>query len=419
MYVLLVAAHELRRRLRDPLALLLMAAVPLGIAVVLRFAFGGTGEDATTPVAEVLVLDRDQSLVSSLLLGALGQAGDKMPISTEVVTDEDQARRRMDRGDATALLIIPESFDRALLLEEPATLELVVNPSQRVLPKIVEESLAMLVEAHFYVHRVAGSTLARFGDGPQDASVYPNEDIAAVAVEFNELGARLAEWIDPPRIELDVVVEGDKDDSGEASATALDTGGVVMASILAMTLIFAALGLSEDLWVEKKSGTLRRAQAAPRPLAGWLGGKLLAHGALFAALTTGGMLAARLGFSVHFTGELLALAWLTTSTTVFVTLLLVAQSMARTQRAGTIVASLFVYPLLMIGGAFFPLEAMPDGLAAIGVRTPVGWALVRFKSILAGSAEAGSLLVDFSLVLAVGALLFVVALRRLPGFSAR
>ena len=415
-FTLCSALKDLRRRARDPLALLLWLAIPAVIGGLMSSLAGGS--DGPKPRAHILLVDQDESFITKLLGGA-GDSDDT-PFAFESV-DLETGHERINSGDGSALLVIPEGFDRAILLEEPAKLELVINPAQRVLPQMVEEALDMLVEAHFYVHRVAGSTLARFGDDPSGgAAVYPNDDIAAVAVEFNEIGARLADWVDPLRLEVEVVVESEQEAGADAASTpAIDFGAIVMASILAMTVIFSALGLSEDLWVEKKTGTLLRAQAAPRPLAGWLGGKLIAHAVLFAVLITGGMLIGRYGFEIDFTGELLGLLWMTLAATVFVTLLLLAQSLARTQRAGTIVASLFVYPLLMIGGAFFPLEAMPDGLAAIGERTPVGWALERFKSIIAGVAEIGPVMVDLGVLLVVGAALFTVTLRRLPSFSAR
>ena len=51
-----------------------------------------------------------------------------------------------------------------------------------------------------------------------------------------------------------------------------------------------------------------------------------------------------------------------------------------------------VISILFLGGSFFPFEAMPDWLAAIGRWTPNGWAMLQFKAILGGGATAAGLL---------------------------
>ena len=67
----------------------------------------------------------------------------------------------------------------------------------------------------------------------------------------------------------------------------------------------------------------------------------------------------------------------------------------------------------MLGGTFFPFEAMPKQMAAIGRWTPNGWLLLQFKAILDGSMGAGRLAVDLAAVALLGALVFLVVARRL------
>jgi len=70
-------------------------------------------------------------------------------------------------------------------------------------------------------------------------------------------------------------------------------------------------------------------------------------------------------------------------------------------------------PLAMLGGSFFPLETMPESFAKFARITPNGWMLVKLHSILAGPVPAAELARDFAVLLAAGALLFVLAKRRL------
>jgi ABC-type uncharacterized transport system permease subunit len=47
---------------------------------------------------------------------------------------------------------------------------------------------------------------------------------------------------------------------------------------------------------------------------------------------------------------------------------------------------------MMLGGSFFPFEAMPRWMAAVGRWTPNGQAVARLKEILDGTASAAPLL---------------------------
>ena len=46
-----------------------------------------------------------------------------------------------------------------------------------------------------------------------------------------------------------------------------------------------------------------------------------------------------------------------------------------------------MFPLLMLGGSFFPFEAMPRWMAGIGTVTPNGWLLLRLRALIDGRFE--------------------------------
>jgi hypothetical protein len=70
----------------------------------------------------------------------------------------------MAKGDGSALIVVPKGFQDRLLNNEPVALQLVTNPSQRILPAIAGESLLMLSEAVHYLHLVAGDHIRQFAD---------------------------------------------------------------------------------------------------------------------------------------------------------------------------------------------------------------------------------------------------------------
>ncbi len=72
-----------------------------------------------------------------------------------------------------------------------------------------------------------------------------------------------------------------------------------------------------------------------------------------------------------------------------------------------------MFPLMMVGGSFFPFEAMPAGMAFVGRMTPNGWALEQLKRILLGKVEITSLAISFFGLVVIGTVLFVLSVRRI------
>ena len=412
MFLLTTAQKDLLRRLRDPVSLLLWLGIPLAIGGMLRLVFGGSGGAA--PRATVLVADADGSVLSRLLLGALEQGGTRgLPFEAEAVELED-GRARLEDGDASALLVIPAGFGEAVLKEEPCALELVKNPAQRILPGMVEESLGLLVDAVFYAHRVVGEPLrAMVAEPPEGRVTLLDEDVARIALGMNDAVERSGKLLSPLAIKVVVEEPAAEEDDGPGFAE------LFFPSMLFMTLFFLAQGMSEDLWVERSAGTLRRALVAPQRASAFLGGKLLAAVVLVAGVSLGGLLLGRLVFGLALAQLPLAVLWCALSGALLVLFLYVLQLSASSQRGGHLLTTLVTMPLLMLGGSFFPFEAMPRGMAAIGARTPNGFALLELKTILSGSYEASSLALSALILLATSALLFLFATRRLSGAFAR
>ena len=89
------------------------------------------------------------------------------------------------------------------------------------------------------------------------------------------------------------------------------------------------------------------------------------------------------------------------------------QIYATSQRAGSILVMLITFPLLFLGGSFFPFEAMPDSLARIGRFTPNGWALEQLKPILSGDPDPIALARGALLMLLVVGAVYVLSVRRI------
>ncbi len=410
---LLCAEKELKIRLRDRWAMLIYLMLPLTIAGMVISVSGGSS--GPQPTAQLLVVDQDDSFLSQTLLGAMTQAQDGQLIQAQTVKlAEGQAM--IDSGDGTALLIIPAGFSDSVLSEEPATLELITNPAQQILPGILEEFLKVMVDGVFYLHRVFGEELAlikrQIDNTPESGnSLFTDALIASISISINNSVESITDYLDPAILELTDAEQDESDESG------ISFGMVFFPGTIFMGILFAAQGMSDRFWIEREKGTLRRSVVSPLSLAQIFAGSLLSGAALLLLLT--GVMAT-LGFlylDLSFAMWLPAVLWLTLSGLVMFGLMALLQLLAPSQKAGSLITNLLVFPLMMAGGAFFPFEALPDWIASIGRWVPNGFLLERLKSYLVYDGGLEALLTGLPYALAMALLLWGLCAWRLAPFA--
>ena len=400
-YLLVAAVKDIRRRLADPAAFAFWIGLPLLLGGLLAFI---TDDGSAPPRATVLVVDEDDTFVSGLLSTALGRAPtlDLQPVAL------DEGRRRIDDGDATALLVVPAGFQQAVLDgASTAELTLVTNPAQQILPGIVEETLEIAVEGVFYAQQIFGPTLRSVGDA---AGLGPpsDGDVAAVAVEINRQLARLQSVALPPVIALSVVRE-----ATEPARAALNIGQLFLPGMLFMSFLFIAGGMSGDIWEELEMGTLRRALSTPQSARRLLAGKLVAGAVVMTVIGSVALAAGALWFDIAWSRVPGALAWCVFAGGALWALLTLLNMFASSQRGADLLSSTIIFPLMMLGGSFVPFETMPPWMAAVGQWTPNGLGVARLKDLLYGDAAPLPLAVA---VLGIGlpaAAAFLLAARRL------
>jgi ABC-type multidrug transport system permease subunit len=411
-FVVAAARKDLLRRLRDPFAFLVWLGIPIVLAGLLGLGKSGGGN----PRGRLLVADLDGSFLSRGVASAFAQKPLSEFFDVETV-DAKSGRERMEAGDASALLVLPAGFGKAVLKDEPARIELVKNPSQRILPAMAEETLGLLAEAVFYVQRIAGDRLRdqfRKISGRIDGGEDPwTESFAAeFGVEIRRAVERASKYLDPAVLRVDVVQAPE-----EKKGPSQSFGTLFFPSMIFMSLVFMAQGFSEDVWREKNDGTLRRAVASPQSVGAILAGKLSAAGVLFLVVGVPALLFGVQVFDLPWAGLPIAAVWIAASGIFVTAALVLIQLFTKSQHAGNLLTNTIVFPLTMIGGAFFPFEVMPAGMAAIGRRTPIGWALEELKAILFGRATTLEILGAFAVLCSAVGVLYVLGRARLRVFA--
>ncbi len=403
-FLLVSAVKDLKRRLADRAGLALWLGVPLSIGVFMGLAFG---RQAPAPKARVLLADEDNSVLGRLAAGASTGEGanyfDVQRVSAE------EGRRQMDAGQASALLILPKGLTQAVLNDTPATVKLVTNPAQAILPDVVRSGVETLVEGIFYLQRIFGPALTQFSSSrPSGQGAFADASVARLAITANRRMRDLESVLFPPLLSLETV-----SDRPQGQSVGLAT--FVLPGFLFMSLLFVGRGFTDDLWVEREGGTLTRALLAPHSAAAFLGGKVAAGAVFMAGISTVGLAVAVFASGVPLMRVPAALAWCTFSGTVLICLFLAVQFLASSARGASLVTTMVLFPLMMLGGSFFPFEAMPAWMARIGRLTPNGQGVTQLRALLAGQADATALAIAFGAMLLSAMAAFAVSTRLLRG----
>jgi ABC-type multidrug transport system permease subunit len=369
---------EVRRLLRDPLAFALWVGIPFTIMILIHLAFGGADSGGIKPQGTLFIADHDNTLLSGSLKSAFGQ-GPVGEMFQTVTTSEAEGRRRMARGEGSALVIVPQGFQAELLRNRPVKLLLITNPAQQILPAVAAETLDMLSDGVRAIHLVAGDQLRPYLDSnapPSDAQV------ASTSLAFYRIVKSLDRYLKPLLLEVEFAPEE------KTPVQPFNLMSYLFPGLFFMAVLFLARGTSDDIWDEIRQGTLRRLRASGAPVATAIGAKLGAVLATGLAVSAVALCMGRWGMGVDVANWPAALAWLVASVGAWYLILLNLQLAAGAQNQGAILTSFVIFPSMMLGGSFFAFAMMPPALARIGRATPLGWMVERFDLILRGRATA-------------------------------
>lgn len=402
---------DLRRHAKDPMAVALWLGIPLLIGGLVTFAFGDVA--SAPPRAKVLIVDQDESVASTLFKGLLAREELKV-LETEVVS-LDAGTARIKKGDGSALLVIPEGFQTGVLKDEPTELRLTTNPAQSVLPQITAQMLQTFVDLVFYAQRILGDELRTIAEESGDFQEAPDDaTVARISTSANGVMRRAQRYLAPPVLRIATSVDKS---AGKGKGSSVNLAALFLPGIVLMALFFLATGVSEDVWRERDQGTLRRAVSSPGGVGALFGGKILA-GMVVAAVISLLLLVLGMGYlGMSFRVLPIAVVWCTVTAGVLLIAMCFIQTLASSQRAGQIFTNAVSFPLLMLGGSFFPSELMPKWLAAVGRYTPNGWSLEYLKDLLLGRGSASSLLFGFTLLVVAGAALYLLTVQRIRAFA--
>ncbi len=370
------AQLRIKRVLREKWGLISWLAIPIIIVFLMSLISGSGGGQLT---GKVLVTDQDQSSVSQFVTGAFNQ-GPLAEVFTVTEVTPAEGQQLMDAGEASAWITLEQGFGDALLENQPSTILLVKNPAQSILPQLVESSLQLLVDAVGYLQVLFEKELAVLKPMLTNQK-FNDAELVMLTLGIKSQIERLESTLMPPQIKMvEQAVE-----SAEAAEQKITFGLLMFPGAIFMALIFCANSLTVSMWDDAKQGVIPRLASTPAALGAYFNGQVLA------AVVILGLLALFLGtlggwyFGLPWMKLPLTMVWLVFSGLVIWQLFATIALLMPSGKVANITINAMLFPLLMLGGSFFPMESMPAWLAKVGTFLPNGFLLKGLKDWLGRS----------------------------------
>jgi ABC-2 type transport system permease protein len=389
--LLRVLATDVRRHLKSPLTVLIYMIIPLAMTGLVGVIFAPRTEGSELPPIPVILVDNDKGMVSKLLLGAFDvDQMKKMFLVT--VTDEADGRKRMGRGKASAMIVIPEGFTLDLLDAKPVTLVVLKNPSEQFLPDIVEEfvnTLAVMLSGVVQAFSDEVKGIRALIDRPVESFPWDKLGPGLGRAQAKVVAAR--KYLDPLLIKL-------KDEKTQAAGartafTQADLFAIVLPGMAVMFLLFIVQTLMRDIVTEREDGKLRRLMTTPlRPVeligariaGGWVLGIVV-----LLVMVAAGTFVFRVAWG-PFGWFLLLGAVASFWAAAFFALL---HALVRNRNQAGAFSAPIILAFSLFGGSMMNVEAMPKAFVKIGLLTPNRWFIDGAALVREGRFPAASLIV--------------------------
>lgn len=409
--VFYIAFKDVRRTFRDIPALATMLAAPLIIALVLGSAFGGSTGFSIAPT-RVVVVDLDAAPAQSAggqigesIVATLTGPGLKDVLLVEQVVTEQEARDRVDDGDAAVAVIIPAGLTAALTQTQAASTSIVLyrDPTKTIGPGIVNTVIQRVV-AQVNGAAAAAGTAAQLAvaTGVTDPAVIIQ--LATTASQAFVSKAQSAPLLTVDAREPQV--------TAAEKTKVVGVAGPVLAGMMVFFMFLAASNVARSILDEDVNGTLPRLFTTPTPRGVILTGKFLSVMLVVLIQAVVLIVAGRLIFGIDWGAPAPVGALTVGGAAVSAGFAVCLMSLARTPgQAGAIASGVFLV-MALVGGNFVGTANVGGIFGTVRLFTPNGWLLKGWDSTLRGGSMGDVLLpvvvvLAFALVtLSVGVVLF-------------
>lgn len=410
MKILAIAWKDLSITFRDRNALLLMILAPLVLSFIIGASFGNFllgGSSVPFDQIPVLVVNEDDGEMGEQFV-AIMQAGElaELLLVTEM-TDLDEARAIVQRGEARAAVHIPAEFSTAVRgstdSSSPAIIAFYADPTATVTPNIVRGIVMQIahsfntgaIGAQVTVEQLMGQTavlglaLARLG-----------------TVLEEQIGTQSGQANSGATINLRQISVGEIEEPVEISPFAF-----FAPSMGILFLMFAMMDSTRSILEEERAGTLPRLLTTPiahsELLLGKVGGVFLAGIIQFVVF----VVASRLLFQLNWGQSVSGLALMVLAIVLAYTGLgLLIAAFARDVNQAAIFGSVISLVFAALGGNFVNAQNFPPWLDQLSKITINRWGIDGLTALTIYNGGLADVLIPAAILLGIGGLFFLLAL---------
>ncbi len=341
--IFFLVRKEFLQVFRDKAAVFQIFFIPIVQLLILSHA--ATFDVKRTAIA---VIDEDRSTLSAQLIARLG-GGERFNIVRVQPTSLGIERSLVDR-EAKAVLHIPRDFERSLVRDRRAPVQLEVNAEEGATAGIVQEA-AQAIIADF-----ARDVTPTIGGSARPTS------LARVA----PLDLRTQGWF---------------------NATRNYKHYMVPAILVSLVSIIGLLLTAQNIAREKELGTLEQLNVTPITKAQFIAGKLLPFWILALVIFTIGMAIGKFAFGIPTRGSV-PLVFFAAAIYLVVALGigLWISTFTNTQQQTMFVAFFILLIYLLMSGLFTPIDSMPRWAQLVAQANPVKHFVFIMRAVLVRGA---------------------------------
>lgn len=413
--IISLALKDLRLMPRSKGGMFFTFVWPIIVTVLFGVAFGGndTGEQSKVRIA---VVDEDNSDGSRQFLKEIEQSFELTPMARA------EAETAVRLGQRTGYVAVKAGFGRAserMFYGTPKEVEIGVDPARKAEAGMIEgllmkhgaQGMQKVFTDPAASTQMVDRALADLKAAPAAAGqVAPVERFLGEVKTFvntpaaqGDPGAPRDQW-QPLKVTSKPIA---RERSGPANAFDVTFPQGVIWGLIGCVMTF---GIS--LVTERTHGTLVRLRMAPLTRAQILGGKALACFVSIMAVELV-LLGVALALGVRPSSmAMLGLAGVSAAIC-FVGFMMLIASLGKTEQTASGAAWAILMPLSMFGGAMVPQFVMPQWMQAVGMISPIRWAILAIEGGVWRQFTLNEMALPCAILISVGVVCFALGTRGL------
>lgn len=202
--VLQLLLNDLKRDVKRPWSMLLLASLPLVLSMLIASVFGGRS-GGPVPTIHVAVLDQDKDLLTRMLRSLPTQGEAAQHLNLHFVESREEGLRLVEKNKVSALVVLPAKMTEGLLNGQTNSIELYENPSQQVLPRVVREGVSLLALGLSAAAETLGEPLRKMRELLRSEDFPPEASVADVASQSVKRLGNLRAYVFPPLIKFETI----------------------------------------------------------------------------------------------------------------------------------------------------------------------------------------------------------------------